>query len=153
MTKRVSIPHDALVLVGDGQKALFLRNDGDATSWNLIVEQVFNDRNPPTHAQGTDRPGRTFKRAAAHSRSSVEATDWHELSKRRFSSDVADAVEAWVSAHEVPAIVVVAPARTLAELRDRFCEAVKARVVAEIAKDLTKHSVEAIEAQLASHVQ
>ena len=28
---KFSIPHDALVFVGDGQKALFLRNAGDAT--------------------------------------------------------------------------------------------------------------------------
>ena len=32
---RLSIPHDALVFVGDGQKALFLRNAGDATLVNF----------------------------------------------------------------------------------------------------------------------
>ena len=39
MTK-LRIPHDAFVLVGDGRKALFLRNDGDEKFPNLKVEQV-----------------------------------------------------------------------------------------------------------------
>jgi protein required for attachment to host cells len=54
---RLSIPRDALVLVGDGQKALFLRNIDDEKSPNLTTERVFTDMNPPTREQGTDRPG------------------------------------------------------------------------------------------------
>ena len=52
------IPHNAFIFVGDGQKALVLRNDGDAQFLNLKTEEVFTDRNPLTHDQGTDRPGR-----------------------------------------------------------------------------------------------
>jgi protein required for attachment to host cells len=78
MTK-LSIPHNAWVLVSDGQKALFLRNAGDERFPNLRTERVLVEENPPTHEQGTDRPGRSFKHAGTHSRSSVETTDWHEL--------------------------------------------------------------------------
>ena len=35
---RFPIPHDALVFVGDGQRALFLRNAGDSTLPNLTTE-------------------------------------------------------------------------------------------------------------------
>ena len=61
---RLNIPHNAFVFVGDGQRALFLRNIGDAKFPNLTVERVFSEQNPPTREQGTDRPGRGFKRAA-----------------------------------------------------------------------------------------
>lgn len=57
---KIQIPHDAIVFVGDGRKALFLRNDGDEKYPNLKTEQVFVDHNPPTHEQGTERPGRSF---------------------------------------------------------------------------------------------
>src|SRR5262249_50313054 len=57
MTNKMSIPHAAIVFVGDGRKALFLRNDGDKKSPNLKTEQVFADKNPATHDQGSDRPG------------------------------------------------------------------------------------------------
>ena len=86
---RVPIPHDALVFVGDGQRALFLRNAGDSTLPNLTTERVLTDENLPTHEQGTDRPGRVFKRAGTNLRSGVDTTDWHELEKERFAKRVA----------------------------------------------------------------
>ena len=45
MTK-LKIPHDALIFVGDGRKALFLRNAGDEKFPNLKTERVFVDDNP-----------------------------------------------------------------------------------------------------------
>jgi protein required for attachment to host cells len=58
---KLRIPHHAFVFVGDGRKALFLRNDGDEKFPNFKTEKVFEDKNPPSHEQGTDRPGRIGK--------------------------------------------------------------------------------------------
>jgi len=145
---KVIIPHDTLVFVGDGQKALFLRNAGDAILPNFTTERVFTDHNPPTHEQGTDRPGRAFKRAGTNLRSGVQATDWHELEKERFVARVAAAMEELVRAEKVKKIVIVAPPRTLAELRHAFHADVKKRIIAEIDKDLTKHPIGDIEKHL-----
>ena len=145
---RLSIPHDALVFVGDGQRALFLRNAGDPTLPNLTTERVLTDANLPTHGQGTDRPGRVFKRAGTNLRSGVETTDWHELEKERFAKCVASALEHMVRREKVEAIIIVAPPRTLAELRNALHADVKSRVVAEIDKDLTKFPIGEIEKHL-----
>ncbi|MGA8613032.1 MAG: host attachment family protein [Xanthobacteraceae bacterium] len=147
MTK-LSIPHNALVFVGDGQRALFLRNTGDEKVPNLKTERVFRDENPPSHEQGTDRPGRGVESAGTHRRSSMEPTDWHELEKHRFAERVASALEQLVRSQDLIKIVVVAPPRTLADLRRAFHADVKSRVVAEIDKDLTKHPVWEIEKHL-----
>ena len=146
---KLSIPHDALVFVGDGQKALFLRNTGDATLLNLTTAQVLTDENPPTHEQGTDRPGRAFQSVGKTMRSGMETTDWHELEKELFASRVAAALEQMVRGEKVKTIVVVAPPRTLAELRNAFHADVKNRIVAEIDKDLTNLPVDQIEKHLA----
>ncbi|MGA8990536.1 MAG: host attachment protein, partial [Rhodoplanes sp.] len=45
---KLNIPHDAFVFVGDGRKALFLRNEGDEKFLNLKTERVLRDQNPPT---------------------------------------------------------------------------------------------------------
>ena len=42
-TAFVRIPHNAYVLVGDGRKALFLRNIGSEIAPQLKTEQVFLD--------------------------------------------------------------------------------------------------------------
>ncbi|MBR1218825.1 host attachment protein [Bradyrhizobium sp. U87765 SZCCT0131] len=145
---RLKIPHDAFVFVGDGHKALFLRNDGDELYLNLKVEQVFVDDNPPTHDQGTDRPGRTVQGADASRRSALEPTDWHALEQHHFVRHVAEAMTLLVRERQVKALVVVAPPRTLAELRQEMSAEVKSRVRAEINKDLTRHPVDDIEAHL-----
>lgn len=148
----MKIPHNALIFVGDGKKALFLRNKGDSTFLNLTVERIFADENPPTHEQGTDRPGRTFKRAGTNLRSGVETTDWHELEKHRFVGYVATAMEKLVRAQRLKTIIVVAPPRTLAELRDAFDADVKSNIVAEVGKDLTNCPIWEIEKHLTYEV-
>jgi protein required for attachment to host cells len=142
---KIAIPHDAFVLVGDGSKALFLRNAGDEKFPNLKTERVFVDDNPPTHEQGTDRPGRSFQRTTANYRSSMEQTDWHDLEKHRFAERVAGAMEKLVRERKPAALVVAAPPRTLADLRGAFHKDVKSRIIAEIDKDLTHLPIDEIE--------
>jgi protein required for attachment to host cells len=145
---KLKIPHDALIFVGDGRKALFLRNAGDEKFPNLKTERVFGDDNPPTREQGSDKPGRAFKRAGTNLRSGMDNTDWHDLEEHRFAQRVAAAVDELVRQRKVPALVVVAPPRTLADLRQAFHAEVKNRIVAEIDKDLTRHPVDQIEKHL-----
>jgi protein required for attachment to host cells len=145
---KIAIPHNAMVFVGDGRKALLLRNDGDEKFPNLKTEQVFAEKNPPTHEQGTDRPGVGFARAGSHRRASMGDTDWHHLEEHRFVERVAAALEEIVRKRDVPALVIAAPPRTLADLRRAFHADVKKRIVAEVGKDLTKHPVAEIETHL-----
>ena len=142
---KLHIPHNAFILVGDGRKALFLRNDGDEKFPNLKVERVLSDINPPTHEQGTDQPGRAYTGAGGHRRGAMAQTDWHDLEEKHFARTVAGALEKLVRDKHVGALVVVAPARTLAELRAAFHADIKKHIVAEIDKDLTKHPVYEIE--------
>ena len=147
MTK-LKIPHGAFVFVGDGRKALFLRNDGDEKFPNLKTERVFEDDNPLTHEQGSERPGRVSKALDSAQRSAVEPVDWHHIEEHRFAKKVAAAMEQVLRARKVPALVVVAPPKALADLRSAFHVDVQARIIAEINKDLTKHPIWEIEKHL-----
>jgi protein required for attachment to host cells len=147
MTK-INLPHDAFVFVGDGRKALFLRNEGDEKFPNLKTERVLVDQNPPTREQGSDQPGRAFASVGSR-RSAVEDADWHVLEEQRFAHEVAAALQRIVRERKVKALVVIAPPKTLAELRKAFHSEVKNRIVAEIDKDLTKQPVYEIEKHLA----
>jgi protein required for attachment to host cells len=146
---KITIPHNAFVFIGDGRKALFLRNEGDEKFLNLKAERVLVDENPPTHEQGSDRPGRVFKRAKTNLRSGVGQTDWHDIEEHRFARTVASVLEKLVRERNVKALVVAAPPRTLADLRRSFHPQVQSIVIAEIDKDLTKHPVDQIEKHLA----
>jgi protein required for attachment to host cells len=144
----LKVPHDALLLVSDGKKALFLRNEGDALSRHLVVERVLETENPATRLQGSDRPGRVFGRAGSHRRSGVQTTDRHRFEKNRFAHEVAQALGEHTKTTDVPEIILIAPARTLAELRDQLDKDTTALVTAQIEKDLTKHPIPDIEREL-----
>src|SRR5262249_36757429 len=85
------VPHNALVLVGDGRKALFLRNKGNPQRISLVVEQILERDNPPTREQGTDRPGRAFASVGA-GRSAMEEADWHQIAEERFAGELSEAL-------------------------------------------------------------
>lgn len=142
---KLSIPHDAFIFVGDGRKALFLRNEGDEKFANFVTVQVMAEENPPSHEQGTDRPGRAFASAHSSARSAVESTDWHDVEEHRFAQRAAAALETAVRERAAPALVIAAPARTLADVRKALHADVKAKVIAEIDKDFTKIPVWEIE--------
>lgn len=143
----IRIPHNAYVIVGDGRKALFLRNEGMATALRLKTEQVLKNDNPPTREQGSDQPGRSFSSVGAR-RSSMEQADWHEIGEQRFARTIADALGDLVRDRDVAGFVIAAPPRTLAELRRTLDNGVKQRIIAEIDKDLTGHPVSEIEKHL-----
>ncbi|MHB2210848.1 host attachment protein [Methylobacterium sp. CM6257] len=145
-TLPLMIPRGGYVVVGDGRRALVLRNDGPGIQPCLRVQKVFEAAaNPPTHEQGTDRPPRV---RTADRRSAIEQADWHEMAEHRFTGEVAAALGRTLD--PVAALVIVAPPRTLAALRHALPEPLKRAVIAEVAKDLTKHPVSEIQRQLCS---
>ena len=137
---QVHIPRNALVLVGDGKKALFLRNRGTPREVELVVERELQQDNPPTREQGTDRPGRKFASDGV-SRSAVDETDWHERAEEHFATRVAAALYEMEHAHEFDELVVVAPPKMLGDLRAAFHPEVAGCIVAEVPKDLTAHPI------------
>jgi len=142
---RIQIPFDTWILVADGRKALLLRNATDEVRPDFKVLKVIEQPdNPKTAEHGTDKPGRVTDSATGR-HSAVEQTDWHDLAEKGFAAEVADAMERHHRDGDFSKLVVVAPARTLAEFRQRFSKELHGSVLAELDKDLTKHPVHEIE--------
>jgi protein required for attachment to host cells len=136
----VHIPTNALVLVSDGRRAMFLRNQGTPRQPQLIVEQALEQENPATRDQGTDKPGRK-PGGDGISRSAVEQTDWHHQQEQRFAAEIADRLYHLGHAGRFEELVVVAPPKMLGDLRANFHQEVKKAVIAEVPRDLTSYSV------------
>jgi len=140
----VKLSHDIWVLVADGEKALFLRNEGDAEYPNLQVVRKIEDENPPSHEQGTDAPGR-FNDGPGPHKSAVAETDWHRLAKDRFADELAERLYKMAHRGDFQKIVIAAPPGVLGEMRQKMHKEVTSRVVAEIPKTLTGHPVDQME--------
>ena len=146
----VVVHNGAWVLVGDGRKALFFINKGSRDLLDLRVVETRIDENPATREQGTDRPGRAFA-SVGGSRSAVGDTDWHEVEEERFARAIAERINAGAEADEFSEIVIVAPPKTLGEIRKDLSKKAHGKVAGELAKDLTRHPLADIEKAL-THV-
>jgi protein required for attachment to host cells len=140
----VNLKHGLWIVVADGEKALFLKNEGDALAPNFRVVREMEQENPATHEQGAERPGRYSNGPSAHN-SAYEETDWHRLGKERFADEIAARLYKLAHAGEFDDIVLVAPPQVLGEMRKKLHKEVADKVRAEIAKTLTNQPVWDIE--------
>ena len=148
----MQVPHDGSVLVTDGRKALFLRNQGDGEFPNFILVHSWEQQLAADRDLRSGAPGRTFgSMGHGNRRSSYEETNLHEQAESQFASEVADFLNARMPAHASGELVIIAPPRTLGVLRKRLRRDVSERVSAEITKDLVKHPIIAIERLVTSY--
>src|SRR5690606_8379066 len=104
--KELWIAHNTWILVGDGRKALMLKNDGTPQNPSLnVIDVLKDDANPPTSEQGTERPGRVMQ-SNLNRRSAVEQTDWHEIAEDRFAGTVAAQLDAAAERGEFEKLVL-----------------------------------------------
>lgn len=164
------VPHNAFVVVADGRKMLFLRNEGDAVHPNLQVERKRVQYNPRNSDQKSDAAGGASSTQSgagapavaqggsmhamgggaqfAPSRGTMTETDFHQLEEDRFAAETAELLKARALANDFEALIIVAPPKTLGELRKHYHKEVEERLAGEIDKDLTRHTIPEIERAL-----
>lgn len=140
----MQIPNETFVVVADGRKMLFFRNEGDSDYPQLELDRKRKQENPPTREQKTDEAGRSFN-SAGPGRSKMQETDFHQLEEDRFADETADLLYKRAHDGDFEQLIVVAPPRTLGELRKKYHKEVEDRLIGEIDKDLTGHTIEDIE--------
>lgn len=141
------LPQGAWVVIADGEKALFLVNDGDDQDMNLVLRRKEEHENPKAQDWATDRPGR-FNDGPAPQRSAVDDTDWHQLEKERFADELADILYKAAHAGRFDKLVILASRVVLSELRKTLHGEVQDRILLEVPKVLTNHPLDEVEAIL-----
>lgn len=143
----MQLPHNIAVLVADGRKMLLLRNEGDAAHPNLVVELGEELVNPADRDQKSDAPGRASSQTGGR-QSTVDEVDFHQQEEDRFAGETAAILKREAEAGSFESLIVVAPPRTLGELRKHYHVTVSEKLAGEIGKDLTGHTIPDIEKAL-----
>lgn len=134
----MNIPHNALVLVVDGSTMLFLRNQGQGEHLDLISEAQHQHDD-----KGAAAPIRARGGAAVHE------GDYQQLDENRNAADAADQLRVRALAGDFDALVIIAPPKTLGELRKHLHKEVEKRIVMELPKEMTNRPIPDIAAMLA----
>ncbi len=140
----MDIPNNAWIMVADGEKAVFLRNLTDAEDPHFEVIRKEEQENPSDREQSANRPGRKADNGTGQS-SAMDDTDWHELAKERFADEMAERLYGFAHRGRFEKILLVAPPKTLGELRRKLHKEVESRVIGEVPKSMTNLPIDKIE--------
>ena len=143
------LPNLALVLVTDGRKTLFFRNHGDVNQIDLRTEAHDEREDAKDSEMKTDAPG-TNQQSAGYGRSTYEETDFHKLEEDRWAKSAAEEVNKRALANDFEALAIVAPPKTLGELRKALHKEAAKRVVCEVPKEMTGRPIKDIEKLIVS---
>lgn len=135
-------------VVADGAHARILARKGRTQRLTNVFPYEFAAPHAPNRRFVTDRPGAFADRGpGAHAYAPRIAA--RDLEKLAFIRDVAAVVDEAAEAQAFDRLILIAPPATLGGLRTMLNEKTKARIAAEIKKDLTHLSLPALERHLA----
>ncbi len=144
----MAIPHGALVLVADGKKMLWLRNQGDSEMIDLRTESHGKRADPMNRDIKTDAPG-TQRQRWGDARPAMDETDFHQQGEDRWIREAAEEVNRRALENDFEALAVVIPPKALGEFRKKLHKEAERRIVLTVNKSMTDRPIPDIEELLA----
>jgi protein required for attachment to host cells len=131
-------PLTTWILVADGAHARVYQNAGPGRGLTETSFPEMVGSHEPARSINADRPGRMQAAPGAPAHAMDHSSDPHREQKRVFAKDVAAFLKTQAQKRVYDRLVLVAPPKTLGDLRDAIDDEVAAKVIDEVAKDLTK---------------
>lgn len=139
------LANNALVLVTDGRKTLFFRNQGDENQIDLRTE-AHDEREDRKDSEIKSDAAGSNKQSFGYGRPAMEETDFHQLEEDRWAHAAAEEVNRRVLSNGFDSLVVIAPPKTLGLIRKKLHKEAERRLVCEIPKEMTGRPIPDIEA-------
>jgi len=131
-------PTRSWIVIADGAQARILENTGPGKGLTPLPEKEMHQTPHPSREINADRPGRTHDRMGPGRHAMEPPSDPHREEKRHFATELASHLNAAVLKNSFDRLVLVAPAKTLGDLRHALSKEAAAKVDGELSKDLIK---------------
>ena len=149
------LPHNALVLVADGRKMLFFRNQGDENQIDLRTEAHDEREDRKDRELKTDAPGTAATRFSSGGadtyRPAYTETDFHQQEEDRWIEDAAEELKKRALRGDFEALAIVAPPKALGHLRKNLHKEVERRIGCTVNKEMSGRPIPDIESLLDGH--
>jgi protein required for attachment to host cells len=126
------------IVIADGARARILENTGPGKGLTPLPAEEMHQSLHPSRDINADRPGRTHDRMGPARHAMEPPSDPHREEKRHFAAELAGHLNAAAQKHSYDRLVLVAPAKTLGDLRQALSKEASDKVEGELAKDLIK---------------
>jgi protein required for attachment to host cells len=141
----MALPNQALVLVADGKKMLFLRNHGDPNQIDLRTEAHDEREDRKDHEIKTDAPGAIGQSAGYSGRVAYEETDFHQQEEDLWIKDAAEELKKRALRNDFDDLVIVAPPKALGVMRKELHKEVERRILFTCNKEMSGRPIPDIE--------
>ena len=101
----------------------------------------------------TDAPGAIGQCGGYSGRVAYEETDFHQLEEDRWAVAAAEQVNKRALQNDFDQLVIVAPPKTLGQIRKKLHKEAERRLVCEIPKEMTRRPIPDIEALIVGETQ
>ena len=125
------LPKGTMIAVADGEKLNLFRNSGDESDLKLTAAE---------HSHVDDKAQGSGLR-----QNSSGNPDPSQASEDGFSAGIVELLNKGVLDGKIEGLVVIAAPRALGEMRKHYHKTLSAKLLGEIAKDLTGHSIADVE--------
>ena len=130
-------PVTSWIVIADGAHARVFENKGPGKGLTPLPGEEAHHGHRPSREIDADRPGRSHDRFGPGRHAMEPPSDAHRSEKQRFADTLAARLNAKALAGSFDRLILVAPAKTLGDLRNALSKETRARVHAELSKDLT----------------
>lgn len=128
------LPKGTMIAVADGEKLNLFRNAGDEAGLKLAPA-------PRSDVDGDSQGSGSRQNSSGN-------PDASQSNEDGFSAGIVAMLNKSVLDGKVDGLVVIAAPRALGEMRKHYHKALSAKLLGEIAKDLTGHSISDVEAAI-----
>ena len=137
-------PIKTWILIADGARGRVLENDGPGKGVQQVEGCDYRASHEADREINADRPCRTHD-SAGHGRHAMEASaSPHRIAKADFARTLLGDLERKLAAGAFDRLVIIAPPKTLGDMRQHMSGSLKACLIGEIHKDLTQVPNDAI---------
>ena len=126
------------ILVADGARARIFKNEGPGKGVQAAVDEEFRHATPPSRELGAERPGRVQESATSARHAMENPVDWHRFEKEKFAKEMAKLLDRASQAGAFERLVLVAPPKTLGDLRNALGAPTRKKITGDIHKDRTQ---------------
>lgn len=136
------------IVIADGVRCRVVTNDGPGRGIKPCPDLDFRSEQRRLRDIMSDRPGRTFDSVGMGRHSMEYGSDPVREDEKQFARTLIDLLEVELAANAFDRLVLIAPPQTLGDLRSMLSKGLRAVVVKEIDKDLTRLPSERLENHL-----
>ncbi len=137
------------VLIADGMRARILKWQGHDRFTAALGQEMYD---PAVHGHSrdlkSDRPGRAFDPGSGAHHAIEPRHDPHQQEKHLFTRRVAQMIDAAAARNAFDRLILVAPPKTLGDLRTMLGAVAAKRVIGDVHKDLIHTPIN----EIASHL-